>query len=108
MSFNSANPDVFVVDREKTADKKKTDEPQMWQVVLHNDDYTPMDFVVDMLIQHFRHDMDTAVAIMLDVHEKGKGIAGIYSHDIAETKSAIVNRLAQDSEFPFLTTIEKV
>lgn len=63
-------------------------EPKKWLVVLHNDDVTPMDFVVDLLMHVFAHDTQTAIKLMLEVHVKGKGIAGRYTHEIAEQKYA--------------------
>ena len=75
---------------------------------MHNDDYTPMDFVVDLLRKYFSHTMETATLIMLDVHEKGKGVAGIFgSRDIAETKMAMALLEAKKAEHPFLMTLEK-
>lgn len=80
--------------------------PSMYAVVMYNDNYTPMEFVVMVLQEHFKHDLDTAVSIMLNIHHHGKGIAGIYPKDIAETKAQIVNREAQMAGFPLLTQIE--
>ena len=107
MAFNQENPDVFVIDKEDTKEEKKVDEPKMWKVIMHNDDFTPMDYVVHVLTTYFGKKMEEAIIIMMAVHEQGKGIAGVYTHDIAETKSAIVNRDAQDNGHPFLTTIEE-
>ena len=80
--------------------------PQMYAVVMYNDDYTPMEFVVEMLQTHFRHDLDNAVTIMLAIHHEGKGIAGVYPKDIAETKAQTVNRAARQAGYPLLTQIE--
>lgn len=80
--------------------------PQLYAVVMYNDDYTPMEFVVMVLQEHFKHDLDTAVAIMLAIHHEGKGIAGVYPKDIAETKAQQVNREARQAGFPLLTQIE--
>lgn len=104
MSFNPNQPDVIVADKEE----QKVDEPPKWKVVMHNDDFTPMDFVVDMLKQYFGHTMESATLIMLDVHEKGKGIAGVFgSRDIAETKVAQALYIAKKNDHPFLMTLEK-
>ena len=73
---------------------------------MYNDDYTPMGFVVEMLQAHFRHDLDNAVTIMLAIHHEGKGIAGVYPKDIAETKAQTVNRAARQAGYPLLTQIE--
>ena len=80
--------------------------PPLYVVVLMNDDYTPMEFVVEMLQTHFRHDLDNAVTIMLAIHHEGKGIAGVYPKDIAETKAQTVNRAARQAGYPLLTQIE--
>lgn len=80
--------------------------PPMYAVVMYNDNYTPMEFVVYVLQSEFRHDMDTAVKIMLNIHNSGKGIAGIYPKDIAETKAKKVNSLAHREGYPLLTQIE--
>lgn len=80
--------------------------PQMYAVVMYNDDYTPMEFVVDVLQNHFRHTLDSAISIMLAIHQQGKGIAGIYPKDIAETKAQAVNREARQAGYPLLSQIE--
>lgn len=80
--------------------------PQRYAVVMYNDDYTPMEFVVGVLQDHFKHSLDKAVSIMLAIHHEGKGIAGVYPKDIAETKAQAVNREARQAGFPLLTQIE--
>lgn len=80
--------------------------PQMYAVVMYNDDYTPMEFVVDVLQNHFKHTLDSAINIMLAIHQQGKGIAGIYPKDIAETKAQTVNREARQAGYPLLSQIE--
>ena len=80
--------------------------PQMYAVVMYNDDYTPMEFVVDVLQNHFKHTLDSAISIMLAIHQQGKGIAGIYPKDIAETKAQAVNREARQAGYPLLSQIE--
>ena len=80
--------------------------PQMYTVVMYNDDYTPMEFVVDVLQNHFKHTLDSAISIMLAIHQQGKGIAGIYPKDIAETKAQTVNREARQAGYPLLSQIE--
>lgn len=87
--------------------KQQLKPPSLYHVVLLNDDFTPMDFVVFILEKLFNHDDTTANAIMLEVHEKGKGIAGTYSKDIAETKVNRVNETAQLNDFPLKATIEQ-
>lgn len=78
----------------------------MWNVVLINDDYTPMDFVVEALIKYFNHTMETATLIMFDVHTNGKGIAGTYTRDVAETKAVIVMDHARSEGHPLAAGIE--
>lgn len=80
--------------------------PPMYAVVMYNDNYTPMEFVVYVLQSEFRHSMDSAVEIMLTIHNSSKGIAGIYPKDIAETKAKKVNSLAHREGYPLLTQIE--
>ncbi|WP_294958444.1 ATP-dependent Clp protease adaptor ClpS [Sulfurovum sp.] len=83
------------------------DEPRMFRVLLHNDDYTSMDFVVEILTGIFHKTPEEAVQIMLQVHEKGKAVCGIYSFEIAQTKAEQVKQLAKKNEFPLLATIEE-
>ena len=80
--------------------------PPMYAVVMYNDNYTPMEFVVYILQSEFRHSVDSAVEIMLTIHNSSKGIAGIYPKDIAETKAKKVNSLAHREGYPLLTQIE--
>ena len=77
-------------------------------MLLHNDDYTSMEFVVEVLMQIFRKKADEAQEIMLAVHEYGIGICGIYTHEIAEAKVRQVRLSAQEAEFPLLCTFEEV
>ena len=81
-------------------------EPSMYKCVLLNDDYTPMDFVVTVLSQIFNKNDSDANAIMLSVHKKGKGICGIYTFAIAETKAKQVEVLASKYEFPLICDVE--
>lgn len=80
--------------------------PVMWKVLLHNDDYTTQEFVVAVLRTIFRKSEAEAVAIMLNVHRKRVGVAGIYPKDVAETKVAQVKLAAERQEFPLLCTLE--
>ena len=80
--------------------------PVLWKVILHNDDYTTQEFVVWVLQSVFRKPEPEAVRIMLDIHRKGKGLAGIYPFDIADTKAAQVKAMAEAKEFPLLCTLE--
>jgi ATP-dependent Clp protease adaptor protein ClpS len=86
---------------------QEVSEPKMYRVILHNDDYTTMEFVVEVLISVFRKPAAEATRIMLDVHKKGAGICGVYTYDIANTRVAMVHQLAKKREFPFKCTIEE-
>ena len=83
------------------------EEPQLFKVLLHNDDYTSMDFVVDVLVNIFHKTPVQAEQIMLQIHEKGKAICGVYSFEIAQTKAQQVKQKAKQNEFPLLATIEE-
>ena len=83
------------------------EEPRMFKVLLHNDDYTSMDFVVDVLTRIFHKTQAQAEQIMLQIHEKNKAVCGIYSFEIAQTKAEQVKQLAKENEFPLLATIEE-
>ncbi|EIF51097.1 MULTISPECIES: ATP-dependent Clp protease adaptor ClpS [Sulfurovum] len=82
-------------------------EPQMFKVLLHNDDYTSMDFVVEVLMGIFHKTHTQAEQIMLQIHEKDKAICGVYSFEIAQTKAQQVKQKAKENEFPLLATIEE-
>ncbi len=81
--------------------------PKMYRVILHNDDYTSMDFVVMILTTIFHKSFEDAEALMITIHDKGKAICGVYSYEIAETKAHQAIKLAKDNEFPLLATIEE-
>jgi ATP-dependent Clp protease adaptor protein ClpS len=80
--------------------------PRRYKVVLLNDDYTPMDFVVDVLKHVFHLNEENAVQIMLQVHFQGKGVCGVFTRDIAETKVALVNEYARMNQHPLLCSME--
>ena len=80
--------------------------PPMYAVVLLNDDYTPMEFVIEILQQYFAMNLDQATQVMLTVHYEGKGVAGVYPRDIAETKANQVNNYARSQGHPLLCQIE--
>ena len=80
--------------------------PPMYKVVLHNDDYTPMEFVVEVLQGFFDLDHEKAIQVMLAVHTQGKATCGIFTRDIAETKSYQVNEYARECEHPLMSDIE--
>jgi len=82
-------------------------EPSMYKVLIHNDDYTTMEFVVEILMLVFNKSPETAMQIMLSVHEKGVGLCGVYTYDVAETKVEMVASLAQKHDFPLKCTMEE-
>jgi len=100
------NPQEQLGTTTRTRAKAKVQPPSMWRVILHNDDYTTQEFVVWILETVFRKPEPEAVRIMLDVHRKGKGIAGVYSYDVADTKVVQAKALAEVQEFPLLCTLE--
>jgi len=85
----------------------ETKQPPLYSVVLLNDDYTPMEFVVDVLERFFRMDRETATRVMLEVHMKGKGICGVFTFEIAETKVAQVMTYSRDNQHPLMCTLEQ-
>jgi ATP-dependent Clp protease adaptor protein ClpS len=87
--------------------EEKTEEPPLFRVLLHNDDYTTMDFVVHVLQTIFNMAEDQAIQVMLNVHVKGIGVAGVYTYEVAEMKVAKTIALAREEEFPLLVTIEE-
>lgn len=90
-----------------TKDWIEVQEPPLYKALLHNDDYTSMEFVVSILENIFNKSPQEATRIMLNVHEKGIGIAGIYSREICETKIAVVHELARQNEFPLRCSMER-
>ena len=98
-------PDSF----EEVEDDVQEDleEPPLYRVLLHNDDYTTMQFVVEVLMVVFNKSMEAATRIMLNVHQKGVGLCGIYPFEIAETKVDTVNTLARENGFPLKCSMER-
>jgi ATP-dependent Clp protease adaptor protein ClpS len=90
-----------------TESRDKVEKPPLYKVLLHNDNYTTMEFVVFILRTIFNKSESDAVRIMLSVHHQGLGVAGVYPREIAEMKSAKVIELARQNEFPLLSTIEE-
>lgn len=106
-SNNDDDPDkddTLLLERTKPKLKK----PPMFKVVILNDDYTPMEFVVHVLEAIFAHNRESATRIMLNVHKSGKGVCGIYSRDIAETKVTQVNSYSRENKHPLLCDMEEV
>ena len=89
-------------------DDAKLKEPNMYRVILHNDDYTTMDFVIEVLVKIFHMPTAQATQIMLDVHKKGNGICGVYTYDIATSKIDQVHSMARSNEFPLKCSCEPV
>jgi len=87
--------------------KDETKEPSMYKVLLHNDDYTAMDFVVEILMTVFNKAMEESILIMMNVHRQGIGICGLYTFEVAETKMNSVHALAREKGFPLRCSIEK-
>lgn len=88
--------------------QEKVDEPKLYKVLLHNDDYTTMEFVVWVLASVFNMSEEQAIQVMLNVHLRGSGVAGIYTFEIAETKVEKTIALAREQEFPLLATMEEI
>ena len=88
--------------------RPKLKKPPLFRVLLLNDDYTPMEFVVEVLEQVFGMDRQNATRIMLEVHTQGKGVCGVYTYEIAETKVAQVSSFAEQQQHPLLCTLEEV
>jgi ATP-dependent Clp protease adaptor protein ClpS len=85
---------------------EKLERPRLWRVLLHNDDYTTQEFVVWVLETVFRKPRAEAFTIMMSVHRSGLGVAGVYTHDVAETKLKATRQMAEEQEFPLLVTME--
>ena len=100
----AGNDDAVVLERRT----QRTQPPQMFQVVLLNDDFTPMEFVVHVIQEYFSKDRETATQIMLKIHLEGKGICGVYSRDVASTKVDQVSQAARQSGHPLQCLSEPV
>lgn len=90
-----------------TESRQKLEKPPLFKVLLHNDNFTTMEFVVFILVTVFQKSDSEAVRIMLKVHHEGVGIAGVYPYEIAEMKVAKVTQLAREREFPLLSSLEE-
>ncbi len=94
-------------DKQFEAVKKKLQQPPMYKVLLNNDDYTPMDFVVEVLMRFFNMDSEKANQLMLAVHYQGKAVCGIFTAEIAETKVMQVNQYARKHQHPLMCSMEQ-
>ena len=104
---NTNHPGIDDFDLAVKEAKPKLKRPPLYRVVLINDDYTPMEFVVEVLETVFGMERAKATRVMLEVHTKGKGICGVYSYEIAETKVAQVMGIARQHQHPLLCTMEE-
>ncbi|NUY55543.1 ATP-dependent Clp protease adaptor ClpS [Salinivibrio sp. MA351] len=91
----------------EASEKTKLQPPSMYKVVLNNDDYTPMEFVIEVLQTFFAMDVDKATQVMLAVHYEGKAVCGVFTAEVAETKVAQVMMYAKEHGHPLLCTMEK-
>jgi ATP-dependent Clp protease adaptor protein ClpS len=106
MSTPKKGGDLGVVVEKETRTRTKLQRPKLYKVLLHNDDYTTMEFVVMILMTIFGRSESEATAIMLHVHRTGVGVAGVYTHEIAEAKMQETMAAAEEAEFPLLCSIE--
>jgi len=95
-------------EQKQVQEKEEVKEPSLYKVLLHNDDYTTMDFVVMVLETVFNKDATEATRIMLNVHNQGVGIAGVYTREVGETKIAVVHDMARKNQYPLKCSLEKV
>ena len=108
MSGEDWGNDFFdVLDREKESQKEKLEPPKNYHVFILNDDYSTFEMVIAILMRYFGHTAARAERTARDVHTKGKGLAGTYPKDIAETKAAIVAEIASQEEMPLRATVEQ-
>ena len=98
-----AGTDVVV----EESTKVKLSEPTMWKVVFINDDLTPIDFVISLLMEVFKHSFESARVITMQVHEQGSGVAGVYNYEIAEAKASEATNLSRDNGFPLQIKLEE-
>jgi ATP-dependent Clp protease adaptor protein ClpS len=106
-SRDAGGGDGGIVTERRTKEQTKTKKPSLYKCILLNDDYTPMEFVVEILKQIFHKPQAEATRIMLHVHQNGMGVAGVYPYEIAETKIRTVEEMARESQFPLKCVMEK-
>ena len=100
-------PDARYEESAVAESREKVEEPPLYKVLLHNDDFTTMEFVVWVLESIFNMQEEQAIQVMLNVHLRGAGVAGIYTYEIAQTKVEKATSLAREQEFPLLVTMEE-
>ncbi len=88
-------------------EQEQVEHPKKYKVLLLNDDYTSMDFVVDVLMDIFKHPLDNAINLMLSIHKEGKAVCGVYTYELAETKIDQVTRRAKENEYPLKAIMEE-
>jgi ATP-dependent Clp protease adaptor protein ClpS len=103
--MSAERPDTYESELEEV--REEVTEPPLYRVLIHNDDYTPKVFVVEILMKVFNKSMDEATGIMWHTHENGLGLCGIYSFEVAETKVNLVTEAARESGFPLRLSIEE-
>src|SRR5690349_15092507 len=106
MSPKHTDPDSDTGVVTQTRKKEKLEKPRLYKVLLHNDNYTTMEFVVAVLREVFHKSESDAVGIMLNVHRTGVGVAGVYTHEVAETKVRTTENLAREHDFPLKLSME--
>ena len=106
MGANDKSPASKRQEGVQVQERPKTKKPPLYKVLLHNDDYTTREFVVEILMHVFHHPEQTAIQIMLAVHNNGMGVAGVYTYEVAEVKVRTVESLARQREFPLMLSIE--
>ena len=102
----ATRPDAAESVLSESQNQQKLERPRMWRVLLHNDDYTTQEFVVWILESIFNKPRAEAFTIMMSVHRSGLGVAGVYTHDVAETKLKATRQAAEEHEYPLLVTME--
>ena len=96
--------DIVIEKKEKT--KQRFKEPSKYKVIVLNDNYTPMDFVVAMFMEVFRHDSKVAIALTMKIHNDGSAVAGTYTYEIAEQKGIEATNMARENNFPLMIKVE--
>lgn len=101
------NPDFDIDSESDVAVKEEYAQAPLFHVVMHNDDFTTMDFVVFILVEVFAHDLDKAVAVMMSIHHEGRAIVATLPKEIGEMKIAITEQYAQEADYPLMLTFER-